>query len=101
MQSGCRVRRGHPGNVVSLHGFEAFGRRSNAWWCSDGFEFHCYDGAPLRVIFALDCCDREAMSWAVTTGGYTGDMVRDVMLQAVGNRFDGALKPTEIGRAQV
>ncbi len=50
--------------------------RSNARWCSDGFEFRCDDGAPLRVIFALDCCDREATSWAATTGGYTGDMVR-------------------------
>ncbi|MEX3583626.1 MAG: integrase core domain-containing protein, partial [Burkholderia sp.] len=60
--------------------------------CSDGFEFGCDDGAPLRVIFALDCCDREAISWAATTGGYTGDMVRDVMLQAVENRFNGALK---------
>jgi len=36
--------------------------RSNARWCSDGFEFGCDDGSPLRVIFALDCCDREAMS---------------------------------------
>ncbi len=58
----------------------------------DGYEFRCDDGSPLRVVFALDCCDREAMSWAATTGGYTGDMVRDVMLQAVENRFDGALK---------
>ncbi|REG59310.1 integrase-like protein [Paraburkholderia sp. BL6669N2] len=66
--------------------------QSNARWCSDGFEFRCDDGSPLRVSFAPDCCDREAMSWAATTGGYTGDMVRDVMLQAVENRFDGALK---------
>nr|WP_244207880.1 IS3 family transposase [Paraburkholderia hospita] len=66
--------------------------RSNARWCSDGFEFRCDDGVPLRVIFALDCCEREAISWAATTGGYTGDMVRDVMLQAVENRFNGALK---------
>jgi putative transposase len=66
--------------------------RSNARWCSDGFEFRCDDGAPLRVVFALDCCDREAMSWVASTGGYTGDMVRDVMLQAVESRFHGALK---------
>jgi putative transposase len=32
------------------------------------------------------------MSWAASTGGYTGDMVRDVMLQAVKNRFAGALQ---------
>jgi len=72
--------------------------RSNARWCSDGFEFRCDDGSPLRVVFALDCCDREAMSWAASTGGYAGDMVRDVMLQAVEKRFHGALKTgSEIG----
>jgi putative transposase len=71
--------------------------RSNTRWCSDGFEFRCDDGAPLRVVFALDCCDREAMSWVASTGGYTGDMVRDVMLQAVESRFQGTLKTdTEI-----
>lgn len=32
------------------------------------------------------------MSWAATTSGYTGDMVRDVMLQAIESRFAGALK---------
>ncbi|WP_425606057.1 hypothetical protein [Paraburkholderia sejongensis] len=58
----------------------------------DGFEFRCDVGASLRVVFALDCCDRGAMSWAATTGGYTGDMVRDVMLQEVENRFAGVLK---------
>ncbi|AJK49449.1 putative integrase catalytic region [Burkholderia plantarii] len=66
--------------------------KSNMRWCSDGFEFRCDDGAPVRVVFALDCCDREAMSWTASTGGYTGNMVRDVMLQAVENRFAGALK---------
>ena len=66
--------------------------RSNAGWCSDGFEFRCDDGSTLRVVFALDCCDREGTSWAASTGGYTGDMVRDVMLQAVENRFHGALR---------
>jgi len=66
--------------------------RSNVRFFSDGFEFRCDDGAPIRVVFALDCCDRKATSGAARTGGYTGDMVRDVMLQAVENRFAGALK---------
>jgi hypothetical protein len=43
--------------------------KSNQRWCSDGFEFRCDNGELLRVTFALDCCDREAMSWAATTGG--------------------------------
>jgi putative transposase len=71
--------------------------RSNQRWCSDGFEFRCDNGEPLRVTFALDCCDREAMSWVATTGGHSGDIVRDVMLAAVENRFGAALHtPSEI-----
>ncbi len=59
--------RRHDGQVAVL--------RSNHRWCSDGFEFRCDDGSPLRVTFALDCCDREAMSWAATTAGHSGDVV--------------------------
>lgn len=71
--------------------------RSNQRWCSDGFEFRCDDGQPLRVTFALDCCDREAMSWVATTGGHSGEVVRDVMLAAVEHRFGNVLKtPGEI-----
>lgn len=61
--------------------------RSDTRWCSDGFEFRCDDGTPRRVAFALDCCDREAISRAATTGGHSGDVVRDVMLAAVEQRF--------------
>ncbi|WP_250528514.1 IS3 family transposase [Caballeronia sp. GAWG2-1] len=71
--------------------------RSNQRWCSDGFEFRCDNGAPLRVTFALDCCDREAISWAATTGGHSGDVVRDVMLAAVEHRFGNVRKtPAQI-----
>lgn len=34
---------------------------SNQCWCSDGCEFRCDNGEKLRVMFALDCCDREAL----------------------------------------
>ncbi|WP_321948297.1 IS3 family transposase, partial [Burkholderia cenocepacia] len=57
-----RDKRRHDGRVAV--------DRSNTRWCSDGFEFRCDDGTPLRVTFALDCCDREAISWAATTGGH-------------------------------
>lgn len=70
--------------------------QSNVRWCSDGFEFRCDDGSPLRVTFALDCCDREAMSWAATTGGHSGDVVRDVMLAAVEQRFGVPQAATQI-----
>ncbi|SEJ91883.1 Extended Signal Peptide of Type V secretion system [Paraburkholderia tropica] len=78
-----RPQRRHDGKVAVA--------RSNQRWCSDGFEFRCDNGEPLRVTFALDCCDREAMSWAATTAGHSGDIVRDVMLAAVENRFGDAL----------
>jgi len=32
---------------------------SNTRWCSDGFEVNCDDDDKLRVMFSLDCCDRE------------------------------------------
>lgn len=82
-----RVQRRHDGKVAVA--------KSNQRWCSDGFEFRCENGEPLRVTFALDCCDREAMSWVATTGGHSGDVVRDVMLAAVESRFGNTLKALE------
>ncbi|KAA1830926.1 hypothetical protein EA193_26490, partial [Escherichia coli] len=63
----------------------------NQRWCSDGFEFRCDNGEKLRVTFALDCCDREALHWAVTTGGFDSETVQDVMLGAVERRFGNEL----------
>jgi len=61
--------------------------RSNLRWCSDGFEIPCDDGAKVRVAFALDCCDREAMSFVATTEGIQGKDVRDLIVAAVEHRF--------------
>src|SRR5262249_60665963 len=52
----------------------------NRRWCSDGFEIGCDNGERVRVAFALDCCDREAMSFLATTGGIAGEDVRDLMV---------------------
>jgi len=51
----------------------------NTRWCSDGLEIGCDNGERVRVAFALDCCDREAMSFVATTGGITSQDVRDLM----------------------
>src|SRR5262249_60301876 len=59
----------------------------NRRWCSDGFEIGCDNGERVRVAFALDCCDREAMSFLATTGGIAGEDVRDLMVAAVEYRF--------------
>lgn len=64
---------------------------SNQRWCSDGFEFSCDNGEKLRVTFALDCCDREALHWAASTGGYDSETVQDVMQGAVERRFGNSL----------
>ena len=59
----------------------------NTRWCSDGLEIAAENGERVRVAFALDCCDREAMSFLATTGGISGDDVRDLMVAAVEHRF--------------
>jgi putative transposase len=59
----------------------------NTRWCSDGLEIAAENGERVRVAFALDCCDREAMSYVATTGGITGKDVRDLMVAAVEHRF--------------
>jgi len=51
---------------------------SDTRWCSDGFEFRCDDGAKLSVIFALDCCDSEAIGGVPSPTGYSGDDIRDL-----------------------
>ncbi len=50
----------------------------------------------LRVTFALDCCDREALHWAVTTGGFNSETVQDVMLGAVERRFGNDLPSSPV-----
>jgi putative transposase len=59
----------------------------NTRWCSDGLEIAAENGERVRVAFALDCCDREAMSFVATTGGISGEDVRDLMVAAVEHRF--------------
>ncbi|QSD13108.1 IS3 family transposase [Escherichia coli] len=81
-------KRAHTGKVVV--------KESNQRWCSDGFEFRCDNGEKLRVTFALDCCDREALYWAVTTGGFDSETVQDVMLGAVERRFGNELPASPV-----
>jgi putative transposase len=39
------------------------------------------------VAFSLDCCDREVMGHVATTGTINGELIRDLMLASVQNRF--------------
>jgi putative transposase len=74
-----RPGRTHDGVVVAL--------RSNIRWCSDHFEIGCRDGAVVRVLFAIDACDREIIAWSATTAGISGEMVQDLMVTCVEHRF--------------
>ena len=71
--------RAHDGKVITI--------RPNLRWTTDGFEFTCWNKEIVRVMFGLDTCDREVMAWTASTGGLTGEMARDVMVQSVEQRF--------------
>ena len=74
-----RPGRTHDGAVVAL--------RSNVRWCSDHREIAGRDGSIVRVLFAIDACDREILGWHATTAGISGEMVRDLMVACVERRF--------------
>ncbi|PVA08747.1 IS3 family transposase [Pelagivirga sediminicola] len=84
-----RSDRTHNGKVVTM--------RSNLRWCSDGFEFTCWNGDIVRGAFIIDAHDREIISWcAVVNAGIAGSDVRDMMLAAVEARFAGHRAPHQI-----
>ncbi len=61
--------------------------RSNIRWCSNHFELACRNGEIVRVLFAIDACDREVMGWLAASAGISGEMVRDLMVACVERRF--------------
>ena len=77
--TGRRPGRTHDGVVIAL--------RSNIRWCSDHFELACRNGEIVRVLYAIEACDREVMGWPATSAGISGEMVRDLMVACVERRF--------------
>jgi putative transposase len=76
---GRRPIRAHEGRVIAL--------ASNQRWSYDVLEISCWNGEVVRVAFAIDTCDREIIAWRASTGGISGEMVRDLMLACVERRF--------------
>jgi transposase InsO family protein len=74
--TGRRRPREHDGQVATIH--------SNCRWCSDALEFTCWNGEVVRVAFAVDCHDREVISWVATTAGISGEMIRDMNRAVIG-----------------
>lgn len=77
--TGGRPVRTHEGRVIAA--------ASNQRWSSDGLEIGCWNGEAVRVAFAIDTHDREVIAWVASTGGITGQIVRDLMLTCVEARF--------------
>jgi len=78
----------HTGNgVARRHDDRMVVDRPDRHWCSDGFEIGCDNGERVRIAFTLDCCDREAISLAATTGSIEGGDIRDLMIESVERPF--------------
>ncbi len=86
--TGRRRPREHDGQVATL--------RSDIRWCSDGLEFTCWNGEVVRLAFALDCHDREVIGWVATTAGISGEMIRDMMVHCVEQRFGAIRAPHSV-----
>jgi putative transposase len=87
--TGRREGRIHDGKIMVM--------RSNLRWCSDSFEFVCWNGEVIRMAFIIDAFDREIIaSTAVCGAGISGSDVRDMMLEAVETRFATVRAPHPI-----
>jgi transposase InsO family protein len=80
-----RPIRAHEGRVIAP--------ASNLRWSSDGLEIPCWNGEVVRLAFAIDTHDREVMAYVATTGGISGEMIRDLMLACVEWRFAALRAP--------
>ena len=67
---------------------------SNERWCSDALEVRCWNGELVQIAFALDCHDREALSFVGAPRVLQAKDIVQLMRQAVCCRFDGG-KPVE------
>jgi putative transposase len=69
---------------------------SNQRWCSDGFNIRCWNGDLVRVAFALDCHDREAVDYVAAARELNGNDVRLLLDKALWSRFGGRVLRTPI-----
>jgi len=95
-QAGLLLQR-HTGRPTQTHDGKIITLKSNLRWCSDSFEIRCWSGEKIQVAFSLDCCDREAMRYVATTGGISGEMIRDLMAESVEQRFGPGI--TQLGHS--
>lgn len=85
----------HPGRV---HDGTVAVETPNTRWCSDSFEIRCWNGERVYVAFSLDCCDRQALSFVASKTDFSGEDIRDLMLESMHERFGANARhtPTDI-----
>jgi putative transposase len=74
-----RSARPHRGRIIR--------GQSNERWCSDTLEIPCWNGEYVQLAFALDCHDREVLSWVAAARDLTGADIQALMRAAVTTRF--------------
>lgn len=85
----ARNGRPHTGRVQT--------EQSNTRWSSDILEIPCWNGEVVHFGFAIDCHDREVLSYIARDRDLTGTEIRQLMTDAIYRRFpDGRPeKPTQ------
>lgn len=91
MKENGLLHRKHPRRPTETHDGKVATLKSDVRWCSDVFRLQCSNGEHVEVLFALDCCDREIISWLCTTGGINSSCVQDLVVDCVSARFGNSL----------
>lgn len=76
---GFKPERKHEGKVITL--------RRNTRWCSDALQIRCWDGQKIEIVFVMDTCDREILSYVATTGHLNAIDVQNMLVSAFEKRF--------------
>ena len=62
---------------------------SNQRWCSDKMTIACWNGEIVELVFALDCCDREAMAVVAESRPIDGaDIYRVLRVEKLAHDLD-------------
>jgi len=77
----------HTGRPIRTHDGQVIALQSNTRWCSEVFAIQCWNGELVWVVFSLDSCDQEVMSYIATTAGISGERVRSMMAETIESRF--------------
>jgi putative transposase len=80
--------RAHDGKIITI--------RPNLRWTLDEFEIACWNNKVVRVAFSLYLRPRSD-GLCAGTGGISGEMIHDLMLESVERRFgsDGLAQPVQ------